>query len=151
MRVATRVGTVLIAAAMLTACGDSTAPKGVTLQDLVGTWNATSWQYTDQANAGNKIDLVSEGTQFTLVVASSGQFTLTEEVAPGFTLVITGNVAVQGSNLVLSDPAAPGQSYAVPFTLVGSVLTITDDEESFDFDSDGTEEAATLVQVYQKL
>lgn len=62
-------------AALAVACGEDEG--GVTVADLVGTWTATRLEFTNRANAAQKIDLAPLGLSFTLVVAPGGRYTVT--------------------------------------------------------------------------
>lgn len=112
------------------ACNDST---GVTGTDLVGTWNATEFVFSDFADPVTDFDVLSMGgavkftfradSSFTIVVTlpmtapdtSEGTWTLQE----GSRLIITDQGAVSGTELQVS--------------LSGTTLTVYSDDVEFDF------------------
>ena len=57
-----------------------------------------------------------------------------------------GTYAIEGTNLVLTEDDDP-VPFTVAFVLSGNALTLSVTDESFDFDDDGVEEAATLEMV----
>ena len=59
-----------VAATLMMGCSDST---GLDLQDLVGTWNAQSYSFVDQATGTMSVDLIAtQGASFALVVTEVG-------------------------------------------------------------------------------
>lgn len=138
------------AAVLLAGCGDSNAPGGggVTINDLVGTWQITKWEYTSTANTSMKVDLKAMGASATLTVQSSGAYTITGTFA-GFPFSSSGTYAVQGNNIVVNEADGDGPQ-TVPFTLNGNTWTITGLSGDWDFDDDGTDDPATLLIVFTK-
>ncbi len=124
------------AAVLLLACAEAT---GVTIADLVGTWNATKLEFTNKANPAQKVDVVPLGAQLRIVVEASGRAIATFSFQ-GQSSVDTSQIAIRGDTLVVD-------GRRLLFTLSGNTLTMTDDNESFDFNQDGAEEAATLLAV----
>lgn len=138
-RVAERIRNAALAGAaslLLLACGEA---AGVTIADLVGTWNATKLEFTNKANSAQKIDVVPLGAQLRIVVEPSGRAISTLSFQ-GQTSVDTSQIVIRGDTLVVDDRR-------LLFTLSGNTLTITDNNESFDFNQDGAEEPATLLAV----
>lgn len=112
---------------------------GVTIADLVGTWRATKLEFTNKANTAQKVDLVPLGAQLTIVVESSGRAISTFSFQ-GSTSVDTSQIAIRGDTLLIDGERAV-------FVLSGNTLTLTDNEEEFDFNQDGTQDPAILVAV----
>ena len=53
---------------------------------------------------------------------------------------------IQGTNIILTEIDDP-VPFTVAFVLSGNTLTLTSSDETFDFDDDGVEDAATLEMV----
>ncbi len=140
---------VLAVAASVAACGDSTGVGNVPeVVDLAGTWNATVVEFTNQANASEKIDLIAEGATIVLTIMANGDYALTVDEPMEAPSVEVGTITIDGNTLTLS---GTGESSADAFTfnLSGNTLTLTTDDDEFDFDDDGTEEPASLRAVFQ--
>ncbi len=118
-----------------TACGDST---GVTAEDLVGTWNATLYQYTSSANAGELVDLIALGASSEMTVAADGTVSTLFDDGQGGTSSDSGTLSVDGGTLTIA-----GNAFEADRS--GDVLTLTDETNLYDFDDDGSDDAATLM------
>jgi len=126
------VGTVVAA---LVACGDST---GITAEDLAGTWEATEIVFTNQANTSESVDVVDLGASLTVTVSASGTVSTVFDDGQGGTDSDSGTLSVDGSTLTIG-----GETFEAERS--GDELTLTDATNEFDFDDDGTDEAANLV------
>ncbi len=142
-----RLGLSAVAVAGAVACGDST---GVTVSDITGTWNASSVVFTNLANPSQKSDLIADadGT-LTITFSANGDFSITLTVPPDQPETDVGTVEVRGDTLTLAES---GQGSPTDFiaSLSGNTLTLTTDDEEFDFDDDGTDEPASLRVVLQR-
>lgn len=129
-------------------CGDSTEPQGdVTIADLVGTWNATSIVYTDNAT-GQSVNAFLFGARLQITVAANGTYTGSVTEPGGAPQAITGTITVQGGTITITDDAAPGDAAVGTFTLSGNTLTITAQDE-FDFGAGDVPATLVLVMVRQ--
>ncbi len=75
---------------------DEDSVTGLTVKDLAGTWNVTSFAFTSVANPALKQDLIDAGGSMTLVIQSDGSFSGTFNL-PGVTpgaLPIAGTVSL---------------------------------------------------------
>ena len=89
------------------ACGEST---GVTVQDLEGTWNATLYQYTDNANAASQVDLIAfQGASFTMTVTAAGTVSTTFDDGVGGTSSNSGTMSSDGTTVTISGDAYEAQ------------------------------------------
>jgi hypothetical protein len=127
--------TIGFAALVASACGDST---GVTVEDLVGTWNATMYRYTDNANAAQQIDLIAQGASFTMTVTAGGTVSTLFDDGQGGTSSDSGTLSPDGTTLTIAGNAYEAQRS-------GDVLTLTDETSAYDIDDNGSDESATLV------
>lgn len=128
-------------------CSDSNEPQtNVTIADLVGTWNATSIVYTDNAT-DQSINAYALGARLQITVAADGSYTgsLTEPF--GAPQAISGTIIIQGNTITITDDAAPGDNAVGTFTLAGNTLTITAQDE---FDFGAGDVPATLALVMQR-
>lgn len=138
----------LTSAALLGGCGDSTGPGDVTLDDLVGNWQVTKWEYTNSANTSQKVDLASLGGTATLTVANSGAYVIAGDFGGG-PITLTGTYAVSGGKLVIHETGT-SVTQTAPFTLSGSTWTITGLDGDWDFNDDGEDDPATLIIVFTR-
>jgi hypothetical protein len=139
---------------MFAGCGDDddggSKPEVITLADLAGTWVATKYEVTSKAVPAMSMDLVAIGGAFSWTVDDAGSFSGETEIPEALggpqTIPFAGNFELisQDSLAVNFTPEIPPllTSSRVGFTLVGNTATITDDNGTFDFDMDGTEEPA---------
>ncbi len=132
-------GALAVVAVASLGCSDAT---GVSLEDLTGTWVATQYSFTNLADPTQSMDLISAGGGLTLTVEATGDYTATLVVPGDAPEVITGTVSVAGDTLTISES---GQGSPTPYlaSRSGGTLTLTSDEEEFDFDDDGVEEPAS--------
>lgn len=139
----------LVAAAVVqTACGDST---GVQVDDLVGTWNATVFEFTNIADPSQKVDAIATGGSMSMTVTAGGAISLNITFG-GMTESTTGTISVDGSNVTITtDGPADGDPASGTISLSGGTLTINlTSGVEFDFDDDGTDEPATVRIVMQQ-
>ena len=149
---------VLMACLVFVGCGDDdggSKPKVITLADLAGTWVATKYEVTNKAAPAMSMDLVDIGGAFSWDADGEGSFTgevlIPEALGGPQTIPFAGSFALisQDSLAVNFTPEIPPllTSSRVGFTLVGNTATITDDNGTFDFNMDGTEEPARFEGV----
>lgn len=130
----------------LGACGsDSPTASGLTLDDLVGSWIATSAVFTNNANASETFDIVAAGgeVRFTMLAGGNTRIWTDDGTTPD---EFDAAVTLSGSTLTI-DPVEVGRETATfAITLVNSVLTMTDANADFDFTLTGaTPVSATFV------
>ena len=130
-RLAVAVG---LTALISTACGDST---GITVEDLVGTWNATQYHYTDNANPAGQVDLIPLGASFEMIVVAAGTVAVVFDDGQGGTSSDSGTFNGTMTTLTIG-----GSTFSAQRS--GDVLTLTDATSSYDFDDNGSDEPATL-------
>ena len=143
---------VLTVGALSAACGDDEEDMmGPTIDDLVGTWNATKVELSDNpalAAFGGMIDLVGTlGSTIVLEVNPNGSFTFdatATAISPA--LMLTGTIEITGDGTadVSVDPVEAGDTpAAATFTVSATALSLTiPDAELLDLNQDGmTDEA----------
>lgn len=129
-----RLVTALTIGLAATACGDETGLEAV---DLQGTWTATAYEFTDNANSAEVVDvIVRDGASFTLSVDAGGGASTLFEDGVGGSSSDSGSLNSVGTVLTLS---------GTPFDAArsGDTLTLTDASAQFDFGS-GSSVSATL-------
>ena len=133
----------------LLGCGsDSTSPDGLSINDLVGSWIATSDLFTNNADAGETFDLVAEGgeARFTMLSGGGTRIWITLDT---FSDEFDAAVTLSGTTLTIDPVEAGRETTTFEITLEGDVLTLTDVDSEFDFTlSDATPVSATEVAVF---
>ncbi len=116
----------------------------VSVENLQGTWDATTYIYANQANASQQVDLIaSQGASATLTVEATGTTTWSFDNGQGSTSTDGGAFTADGKMLTLG-----GVAYQA--SVDGNRLTLVYGGAQWDFDSDGTMEAATLTITLQR-
>lgn len=110
--------------------------------DLVGTWDATTWLYTNLDRPAQLQDMTAMGVRTRLTVAADGRFSLiwwqgetVVENTAGTMEVVDGQVAVNPYD------ASPAMLTA---GRIGHTLWFDTDDTGTDFDNDGNEDPARL-------
>jgi len=142
-----RYSSILLAGALLSACGgDDGTPTEVTLDDLAGTWTATS--LSARFGGGFSIDLLGANTVVTLEITNAGRFTLTAQdlqIGPDVTVMGTFEITGPRTAKITAD-GSQGDPLATTFNLSGNTLSVTiSDAALIDLDSNGTIDQADAV------
>jgi hypothetical protein len=132
---------------------DGSAPIVFT-SDFEGSWNATEYKVTSKDNELVSVELIGLGGSLSWDAMAGGSFSgdlsVPASILPpsGLQLSYTGVFAVvkQDSIQITFDQEVPPflESFRGGFSLSGDTVTVTDDNTTFDFDGDGTEEDATF-------
>jgi hypothetical protein len=151
---------VMFPIAALTGCDDDGAgPDLLTIADFAGSWEATTYRLTHAQVPAITLEVISLGVTLEMDANASGTFTGSAFipavlVGQDLDLDFQGAFSLVGQDTVVINfnPEIPPfltQTRAA-FQLAGNVLTMTDQDTTFDFDGDGTEEPAifegTLVR-----
>ena len=148
MRLMRTLSTTVLVAALVVGCNDSTDPGNVSENDLAGVWTATQFLLTSTADPTVTVDMISQGGTFSLTINADGTF-FEAGLFPGNPPKVengSGTYVIQGTNLILTEADDP-VPFVLAFVLSGNTLTLSSTDETFDFDGDGVEEAATLEMV----
>lgn len=129
----------LSALAVAAACGSSTGPAA---SDLVGTWHATRMQYVSTTGLGT-VDIVAAGGTVTLVLNADSTYQLTVTPSGGSADVSAGTWSNSIDVMTVRETGMTGEMQ-FQMTYTATTLTLTGANTSYDFNGDGTEEAATL-------
>ena len=142
-------------AVALAACGDDSGPsaveEGITIDDFVGSWSATSEVFTSNTD-GETFDLIAAGGENRFTMLSGGR-TRTWLDLGDFSDEWDSLVTLNGAgDLLTSTPAEasrPTQQFT--FSLDGNTLTLTNANAVWDFTLTGVEgTSATMVAVFQR-
>jgi hypothetical protein len=121
-----RTLTLVAAGALAIGCSSTTNPQDVTVADLVGTWTASRFAFTNVANTAQKFDVITNGGSFAVTVASNG----TIDGTYNFIFDsgdIAGTIAVSGGVVTFVNTAAspPDTLSFTDFALNGNTFTLT--------------------------
>jgi hypothetical protein len=116
------------------ACSDST---GITVEDLVGTWEATEIVFTSTADPSESVDAIDLEASLTVTINSAGTVTTVFDNGQGGTDTDSGTLSVDGSTLTIGSDTFEAERSGDVLTLTGAV--------DFDFDEDGSDDPATVV------
>ncbi len=133
-----------LAVTLATACSDST---GVTEDDLVGTWVATAATFTPNGTT-TAMDLLADGTGFTLVLQADGTYTATTTEPDSPPDVESGTYSVSGSVITLTSTDFPDDPDTFAVTLDGNTMTLIASNVVLDEEVGGP--AGTLTIVLQR-
>jgi hypothetical protein len=129
-------------------CSDDGTGVDKALKPFVGKWRAQSMVLTNAANPAVSVDLVDEGATFTLSILATGQYSASLS-ALGQTNTEVGIIEVSGNQVTITPTSPVGPSLVATFAFQGDLL-ILDGTSEFDFNLDGTAEAATAhIELYE--
>ena len=115
---------------------------GTLIEDLAGTWVATTWRYTSTADPNVVLEVVGDGIHsvtMTITLDSRGWFVIEPE---GWTSN-TNELLIEGDQVLIRED---DQTVALVFALEGGTLSMSGPQE-VDFNHDGIQDAATLTAV----
>ena len=126
--------------------GNSTGPASPS--DFAGDWLASSYVVTNVANSSQSEDLTVLGMTLSITFTEttySGTASFPGEVAETF----SGTYTIDGNQLTLNETGEL-QPETMTYTLSGDTMTLSGDDEQYDFDDDGQEDPATFTMVLAK-
>ncbi len=130
--------------AVVGACGKSgTAPSPAT---LAGTWRATKVEYVNLANSCQKVELVSSGAAYTLVLTAARTFTLTG-THPGDAPISLAGTYEATDVLTLTYTSGAFGEAQFDMSLNGNTLTLSGGHAPYDVDGDDQDEESLLNMV----
>ncbi|MGD2134544.1 MAG: hypothetical protein PVF27_00215 [Gemmatimonadales bacterium] len=149
MRIARSLTALALAATLTVACDSTTSPEDLTVEDVVGSWTATSIEYTLLADTTQKFDVIANGVaSLSLSVQASGSFTFTF-VLLGDSDSGTGTLTISNGVATITGAGDLDDSYTIT-AYDGTTLTMEAPSVDFDFPPpDGVEETASVEVVLQ--
>lgn len=118
--------------------------NATTLEDLVGTWDATKLIYINQANPADTLDVLAAGASYRWTVAPTGRFTMLWWQPARIFENTTGSVELVDGRLVLRFDGQPDAVDQGLGARTGNVLYIRG-EGPHDWDGDGSDEASDVI------
>jgi len=109
--------------------------------DVVGNWDAASYIVSNNNNPAEIVDLIQEGYNLYLSIQANGNYSSTFSF-PGFPDDTESGTATFINSTVTINPSDE-DPFTMAYQLSDSILTFIDTNSTFDFDDDGTDEAAT--------
>jgi hypothetical protein len=139
-------GAALALAGALTACSET----GIEETELVGIWDATKFEFEETSgDPVVTVDLMTMNYEITIEINEGGTYEISMSFLGGAPEVDTGTWSLDGDLLVLTATGEPvGDEFEV--TIAGTTLTVRSDDQTWDFDEDGTEEPALFEAIFQK-
>jgi len=142
----------LIAMCTISCDKDDVTPEdpGITISDLVGSWHATSALFTNNSDAEQNFDLVENGGELRFTVLAHGGVRTWVEIDT-FSDEWDAQITITGDNTMETTPVESSRTVN-KFTvdLKDNVVTLTNVDDSFDFNGDGNEVSATTVSIFEK-
>ncbi len=137
---------------LLGSCSDQGVGPKAGLAPLVGLWSADAIVLTNEANPSMVVDLIEEGADFTLSILGNGTY---QAVMKAFGQPSgppqSGKISVSGNELTLTPTGSyAGAATSGTWAIEGGTLII-EGETEFDFNMDGTREAAQAHMEFHKL
>jgi hypothetical protein len=132
-------------------CDQLLKSNGDPLDDLVGSWYATSFLMVNPANTAQQIEEVAQGTQMTLVITGDGHFTNIWIRPEEETEVYSGTISATETELTVTPSGVSPMHFT--WSLSGEVLTLVntnDYQDLQDWDDDGDGDPTTLTIVYRR-
>ena len=128
-------------------CSDDGTGPDKELEPFVGKWRAQAMVLTNSANPSVSVDLIEQGATFTLSILATGQYSASL-AAFGQSNTEVGTIEVSGSQITISPTSPAGPPLVATFAFQGGLLVL-DGASEFDFNQDGTPEAATAhIELY---
>jgi hypothetical protein len=148
-----RFATLVLVAAIAAGCGGDSGSTGGSSnpagpsgssspQGLDGTWKATKAEFVSVANAGRRVDVVTQGTTVTLAITGSN-FVLTM-ADPGQTPNVTNGTWTSTRDTMSLKPNGMTWSWQFDMTQSGNTLSLSGASVEFDFAANGVMEQAKL-------
>ena len=124
--------TIPLLAGLVWGCGDST---GVTEADLVGTWNATAFKYSDFGDPVMDFDIIGMGGSVQIMIAANDAYTVTVTIPLVGPQVINGTWVLQSGNKLILTDAGETDGVEMTVSISGTTLTVHSTDLMFDFGS----------------
>jgi hypothetical protein len=101
--------------------------------DLIGTWNATTFVFSDFEDPVTDFNVLQGGGSVTMAIRADGTFTITMTVGAFEPEVIDGTWELQGGNVLVITEEGEVDGVALAIELSGTTLTVYSDDVDFDF------------------
>jgi hypothetical protein len=115
---------------LMLACSDST---GVTDTDLVGTWKASEFTFSDFGDPVMDFHVIEPGGSATMVIGADKTYMLIVTMPVSLPDTTTGTWALPTSSRLVLTEAGTTNGVELQASLSGSTLTIHTEDVTFDF------------------
>jgi hypothetical protein len=147
-----------LASLLVAACNDSQGPPDdtVTVADLVGTWQASSHVFTNNANSTVQFDLIANGGETRMTVLASGGartwVTIGDcDAGPNPPCLyydeFDAALSISGDVLTVTPVEASREVARYELALAGSTLTLIRPDATFDFTLQGGPEVSATQRI----
>jgi hypothetical protein len=123
------VGMLLVVGGLGLACSETNVAEA----DLVGTWNATAFEFSDFGDPVTDFDVLLNGGSVTMVIRADGTFTISMAVGAFEPDVIDGTWELQDGNTLVITEDGEVDGVTLEIELSGTTLTVYSDDIQFDF------------------
>ena len=120
MRVRRRLAVLLVPVA----CSSATGVEQLTLADLVGTWDATAIEVTNNLDPSLQEDLYALGVRWQITVTGAGTFTV-ELANPFGTDSYSGTISIEGDSLVMESTETASARWTLHYVFDGGAIDLT--------------------------
>ena len=140
----------LIVASVISCDKNSVEPEpAITINNFVGSWNATSYVLTNNSNSSEVIDLIANGGELRFTMLDGGGVRTWITVGSFSDEWDSQAKLTNSSTLVLTPVEAARGVNTFEFVLENNTLDLTNYNDSFDFTLTGaTEVPATSVMIF---
>jgi len=119
--------------------------SSITIQDLVGSWEATSHVFTNASDSNQSIDTIGLGEELDITILANGGVR-TWHTLGDFSDEWDAMISISGSTLKTTPVETTRASGEFTIIVNGNTFTLTDNSSEFDFTlSDGAPVAAREV------
>lgn len=141
-----------ITAVLLFGCGDDgddtasvdSGPTPLSVEDLNGTWHASTHRFTNQANQAEQYETIANGGETRMTVLTGGR-ARTWITIGDFSDEFDAQLVISGTRLTSTPAESTRPTVTWELTLDGDELTLLNEDSEFDFTmSDATPVAATV-------
>jgi hypothetical protein len=122
------------------ACGGD-GGGGPSQSELVGTWQVTKCEYVSTQGLGT-VDLIAVGGTGSLILTATDTLILYVTPASGPPVALLATYEIRGTDLMRVTPAGASWYWAFDLSLSGNTLKLTNGSAQYDFNGDGTPDAA---------
>ena len=142
----------LIASLLLISCKKSdqpTEPANTVPSEVVGTWIASQWTFVSTDSAST-VDVIAIGADLTVVLQTSGRYTLIVTYPNDPTEYETGVLSFSGDQMTITSDNPNEGITVMTWSVSGTSMTLLSTDDDFDFDDDGNSEPAIMTIVLDR-
>jgi hypothetical protein len=132
-------------------CVDSNTETGIIQEELLGKWNAVTFEYVNRRDSAQVVSFfdIFQDFSFSLTINADGSYTAVTWVQGKVSQTDRGRLTVSGNHMTL-DPENQS-AFTLEYSLTENTLFLISTDEKYDFDHDGTGDPAFLRMVFVKV